>query len=87
MPKRAVVLIDVQDAYFPGRWALVGIEAAAGNAARVLAAARTAGDLVAHVRHEFATPNPPCFAPRSDAARINQSPKPRATRYPVPARE
>ena len=41
MPKRALVLIDIQNDYFPGgRWALAGIESAADNAARVLAAAR-----------------------------------------------
>ena len=56
MPKRALVLIDIQNDYFPGgKWALSGIESAADNAARVLAAARAAGDLVVHVRHEFPT--------------------------------
>src|SRR5215475_112925 len=50
MPKRALVLIDIQNDYFPGgKWALSGIESAADNAARVLAAARAAGDLVVHV--------------------------------------
>src|SRR5438552_13394886 len=77
MPKRALVLIDVQNDYFPGgRWTLSGIESAADNAAKVLAAARAAGDLVVHVRHEFARPDPPFFAPGSDGARIH--PKVRA---------
>jgi nicotinamidase-related amidase len=54
MPHRALILIDVQNDYFPGgKWPLVGIEAAAQNAARLLAAARAAGDLGVHVRHEF----------------------------------
>ena len=44
MPKRALVLIDIQNDYFPGgKWTLRGIESAADNAARVLAAARAAG--------------------------------------------
>ena len=72
MPKRALVLIDVQNDYFPGgKWPLSGIEAAADNAARVLAAARSAGDLVVHVRHEFPTAEAPFFAPGSDGAKIH----------------
>ena len=72
MPTRALVLIDIQNDYFPGgKWTLSGIESAADNAAKVLAAARAAGDLVVHVRHEFASPDPPFFAPGSDGAEIH----------------
>jgi nicotinamidase-related amidase len=72
MPKRALVLIDIQNDYFPGgRWTLCGIDAAADNAARVLAAARAAGDLVVHVRHEFPTADAPFFAPGSEGAKIH----------------
>jgi nicotinamidase-related amidase len=72
MPKRALVLIDIQNDYFPGgRWALSGIESAADNAARLLTAARAAGDLVVHVRHEFATADAPFFAPGTDGAKIH----------------
>ena len=72
MPKRALVLIDLQNDYFPGgRWTLSGIDAAADNAARVLAAARAAGDLVVHVRHEFPTAEAPFFAPGSGGAKIH----------------
>lgn len=71
MPKRALVLIDVQNDYFPGgKWPLSGIEAAADNAARLLEAARAAGDLVVHVRHEFPTADAPFFAPGSVGAKI-----------------
>ena len=77
MPKRALVLIDIQNDYFPGgKWTLSGIEAAADNAAKVLAAARAAGDLVVHVRHEFKATDAPFFAPGSDGAKIH--PKVRA---------
>lgn len=77
MAKRALVLIDIQNDYFPGgRWALSGMEGAADNAARVLAAVRAAGDLVVHVRHEFPTPDAPFFAPGSVGAEIH--PKVRA---------
>ena len=72
MPNRALVLIDLQNDYFPGgRWPLAGIEAAAGNAAKVLAAARAAGDLVVHVRHEFPNADAPFFAPGSEGAEIH----------------
>jgi nicotinamidase-related amidase len=66
------VLIDVQNDYFPGgKWPLSGIESAANNAANLLAAARSAGDLVVHVRHEFPTADAPFFAPGSDGAKIH----------------
>ncbi len=72
MPKRALVLIDIQNDYFPGgKWTLSGIESAADNAARVLAAARAAGDLVVHVRHDFPTADAPFFAPGSEGAKIH----------------
>jgi hypothetical protein len=72
MPKRALVLIDIQNDYFPGgKWTLRGIDAAAENAAKLLAAARAAGDLVVHVRHEFPTADAPFFAPGSEGAKIH----------------
>lgn len=72
MPRRALVLIDLQNDYFPGgRWTLSGIEAAAENAARLLAAARATGDLVVHIRHEFPTKDAPFFAPGSAGAQIH----------------
>src|SRR3954466_5024974 len=76
MPKRAVVLIDIQNDYFAGgKWALSGVEAAADNAAKLLAAARAAGDLVVHVRHEFPTADAPYFAPGSEGAKIHEKVK------------
>jgi nicotinamidase-related amidase len=72
MPKRALVVIDLQNDYFPGgKWTLHGIEAAADNAARLLAAARACGDLVVHVRHEFPTAAAPFFTPGSAGAQIH----------------
>jgi len=72
MTKRALIVVDIQNDYFPGgRWALAGIDAAADNAARVIAAARQAGDLVVHVRHEFRTADAPFFAPGSKGAEIH----------------
>ncbi len=74
MHKRALVMIDIQNDYFPGgKWPLVGIESAAGNAAKVMAAARAAGDLVVHVRHEFPTADAPFFAPGSKGAELHST--------------
>lgn len=72
MSQRALVVIDVQNDYFPGgRWTLDGMDAAADNVGRLLAAARAAGDLVIHVRHEFPTSDAPFFAPGSVGAEIH----------------
>lgn len=72
MSARALIVIDIQKDYFPGgRWELSGMEAAADNAGRLLAAARQAGDLVVHVRHEFPTSDAPFFAPGSAGAQLH----------------
>ena len=72
MPKRALIVIDIQNDYFPGgRWTLAGMDAAADNAGRLLAAARKSGDVVVHIRHEFPTSEAPFFAPGSVGAQIH----------------
>lgn len=72
MTKRALVVVDIQNDYFPaGKWPLSGIEAAADNAARLIASARAAGDLVIHIRHEFATDDAPFFTPGSEGAQVH----------------
>ncbi|WAJ36381.1 cysteine hydrolase family protein [Pseudomonas sp. GOM7] len=74
MSKRALILIDIQNDYFAGgKWPLAGMDSAASNAARVLEAARAAGDTVIHVRHEFESDDAPFFAPGSDGARLHAS--------------
>jgi nicotinamidase-related amidase len=52
--KTALLLIDIQDFYFPGgNSALVEPEAAAEKAALVLADFRSKNQLVIHVRHDY----------------------------------
>ena len=70
--KHALIVVDIQNDYFPGgKWTLNGIEVAADNAARLIAAARVNGDLVVHVRHEFQTDDAPFFTPGSKGAQIH----------------
>jgi nicotinamidase-related amidase len=72
MNKRALIVVDIQNDYFPeGRWPLIGIEAASDNAVRLIAGARAAGELVVHIRHEFPTGDAPFFSPGSEGAEIN----------------
>ena len=78
MPKRATLAVDIQNDYFPGgRFPLEGMEDAAEKARAVLDAARNRGDLVVHVRHEFADASAPFFQPGSEGARINPAAAPR----------
>lgn len=77
MSKRAVIVVDIQNEYFPqGKMPLVDIEQAAVNAAKVIAAARDKGDVVIHIRHEIPSSDAPIFTPGSDGVQINESVKP-----------
>lgn len=72
MGKKAIIVVDIQNDYFPGgKWTLNGIDAASDNAAKVIKAARAAGDLVVHIHHEFPTTAAPFFAPGSPGAQIH----------------
>lgn len=74
MPASALVVIDLQNEYFPtGQLPLVGIEAATANAARVIAKARAQGVPVVHVRHEAGRPDAPVFRPGTPNVQIHAS--------------
>ena len=76
MSKKALVIVDLQNDYFPnGKWVLDGIEAASANAARLIAASRQAGIPVVHVRHESGA-DAPFFNPGTSGAKIHGSVKP-----------
>ncbi len=79
MKTRALLVIDLQNDYFPGgKWELSGIEAAAGNAAKLIEAARAAGDPIFHVRHEFPVAEAPFFVVGSEGAKHHESVRPLA---------
>jgi nicotinamidase-related amidase len=72
MAKQALIVVDIQNDYFPqGKWPLVGADAAADNAAQLIAAFRAAGDPVVHIRHEFTSEDAPFFTPGSEGAKLH----------------
>ncbi len=82
MAKTALIVIDLQNDYFPGgKWELQGIDQAAAHAAKLIAASRASDDLIVHVRHEFPTEAAPFFVPGSSGAEIHPmvSPNPGET--------
>ncbi|NNG21990.1 cysteine hydrolase [Massilia sp. ML15P13] len=77
MSKQALIVIDVQNDYFPvGKWELAGMDAAAANVGRLLRHARQKDMPVVHIRHEFAGADAPFFAPGSPGAAIHPSAAP-----------
>lgn len=74
MSTRALLIVDIQNDYFPdGKWPLAGQTEAAAAAATVLAAFRAGGAPVIHIRHEIVRPNAPFFVPGSPGAAIHPS--------------
>lgn len=72
MSDTALLIIDIQNDYFPGgKFPLVGIDAAAANAAALVAAARENGLVVVHVRHEEASADADFFGRGTPGADIN----------------
>ncbi|GAB6124741.1 cysteine hydrolase family protein [Humidesulfovibrio idahonensis] len=68
----ALLLIDIQNDYFPGgRMELVGADKAGQAASRVLARFRTAGLPVVHIRHESVRPGSTFFLPGTEGAAIH----------------
>ncbi|MFK3792852.1 MULTISPECIES: cysteine hydrolase family protein [Pseudomonas] len=72
MARQALIVIDIQNDYFAGgKWPLVGVEAAADNAARLIRAFRQKAAPVVHIRHEFASADAPFFTPGSEGAQLH----------------
>ncbi len=78
MGKRAVIVVDIQNDYFPGgKYTLENIEQVAEKAAGVIEAARGKGDRVIHVQHVFADPGAPFFVADTEGVEINPVVAPR----------
>ena len=75
----ALVLVDIQNDYFPGgKMSLESMDAAAANAARLLAAFREQRLPIVHVRHLSVRPGATFFVPGTDGAEIHAAVAPRA---------
>jgi nicotinamidase-related amidase len=71
---KALLIIDIQNDYFAGgAMYLVGSDAAAHNAARILASFREQGLPVIHVQHQALSPTATFFLPGTDGAKIHES--------------
>ncbi|WP_375753830.1 cysteine hydrolase family protein [Vibrio sp. HN007] len=72
MKEHALILVDIQNDYFPGgKWPLHNMEASAENAKRILELARAENIPVIHVYHESIDAEPAFFAPSSEGTRIH----------------
>jgi len=71
--KTALLLIDIQNDYFPGgKMELVGMEEACGNASAILEDFRKKDLPVFHVRHISKRPGSTFFLPGTEGAEINE---------------
>ena len=69
---RALVIVDIQNDYFPGgAFPLVGPEGALAAASRALAGFRDAGLPVAHIRHAWDEPEADFMVPGTEGAGIH----------------
>ncbi|MGB9131811.1 MAG: cysteine hydrolase family protein [Methanosarcina sp.] len=72
--KEALLLIDIQEDYFPGgKMELEGMEEAAEKAAEILKAFRTSGKPIFFIRHLSARPDATFFIPGSPGTDIHTS--------------
>jgi nicotinamidase-related amidase len=71
---RALVIVDIQNDYFPGgAFPLVGPEAAAAQAQALLEGFRAAVEPVVHVQHVWDEPDAPFMRPGTPGVEINAS--------------
>jgi nicotinamidase-related amidase len=74
MAKKALLLIDIQNDYFPGgEMELVGIKQASAKAAEALQKFRESRQPLVHVRHVFPSDSAPFFRPNTEGAEIHPS--------------
>lgn len=76
---QALILIDLQNDYFPGgRMELAGAEVAVGQAARLLQSFRRRGRPVIHVQHVSTRAGATFFLPDTGGVRIHDAVQPQA---------
>lgn len=74
---RALVIVDIQEDYFPGgRMELVGSQEASLRAGELLEDFRRRGEPLFHIQHVFQGDDAPFFAPGSQGAEIHPDVKP-----------
>ena len=80
MPERALLIIDIQNDYFPGgKMELEGAEAAAAKARQALSAFREKSLPIFHVRHLSVRPGSTFFIPGTQGAEIHAAVRPQAS--------
>jgi nicotinamidase-related amidase len=76
---RALVIVDIQNDYFPGgRNPLEGPEQAAAHARELLDAFRASGESVVHIQHVWDAPDAAFMAPGTDGVEIHATVRPAA---------
>jgi len=76
-PVTALLIVDLQNDYFPGgKMPLHNTDAAAANAEKVLQHFRASGQPIIHIRHVFPSKEAPFFAIKTPGAEIHDSVKP-----------
>lgn len=74
---RALLVIDIQNDYFPGgAYPLVEPEAAADSAARVIAHFRESGEPVIHMKHVWDAPDAEFMVPGTEGVEIHSAVEP-----------
>lgn len=72
-----LILVDIQNEYFPGgRMELAGIDRAAGNAKKVLTLFREKARPMFHVQHLSTQANAPLFTPNTPYVELHDSVRP-----------
>ena len=72
--QRALVIVDIQNDYFPGGAnPLDGPEAASANAARLLQRFRDAGEQIVHLKHVWDEPDATFMRPGTPGVEIHES--------------
>jgi len=72
--KQGLILVDIQNDYFPGgNWELVGVEQAAKNAQRLLQKFREEQSPIFHIQHISMEPEAPFFLPDTKGAETHES--------------